>query len=78
MVTAEFALSQFTADGTREPLAINLEVTEKHSCCCSKTRMCLFTLASGKMPVPVGKGDGASVWRGGWSECVEGSVDWVD
>lgn len=55
-VMAAFVLSQFTADGTREPLAINLEVMKKYSCCCSRMQMCLFTLASGQTPVPVGNG----------------------
>lgn len=71
MVTAKFALSQFTTDGTWELCAINLKVTEKHSCCCFRTQMCLFTLASGKMPVPVGNGGGSSVQRGEWTGCRE-------
>lgn len=34
--------------------------------------MCLFTLASGQMPVPVGKGGGGSVWRGECREVLQG------
>lgn len=55
--------SQFTADGAHVPLAINPEVTEEHSCCCSGPKCACLLQPVGKFPFlwervegPVGRG----------------------